>query len=156
MADVSDKRESDREKNALLNADYRHSRRGEKRNEEFARAFAPDVDEAFHVDHSDRDGEDDARQNAARQVLQWAGQEHEHDEHDCGEGELRDLAASARLIRHCRLGRTAIDDEGPADRRAGVGGRYTQDVRVLVNALFEDRRVCAGRRRALRDNHDEA
>ena len=156
MADVPDKRESDREKNALLDADHRHGRRGEKRKEEFARAFAPDVGEALHVDHSDRDREHDARQHAVRQVLQRAGQEHEHDEHDGGEGELRDLAACARLIRHRRLSRAAVDDEGPADRRAGVGGRYTQDVRVLVNALFEDRRVYAGRRRALRDNHDEA
>jgi hypothetical protein len=100
VADVSDKRESHRDKNALLDADYRHGRRGEKPKEEFARAFAPDVGEALHVDHSDRDREHDARQHAVRQVLQRAGQEHKHDEHDSGERELRDLAARARLIGH--------------------------------------------------------
>ena len=112
--------------------------------------------EAFHVDHSEGDREDDARQDAARQVLQRAGKEHEHDKHNDRKGELRDLAARARLIGHCRLGRAAVDHEGPADRRADVGGRYTQDVRVLVNAFFEDRRVYARRRGALCDDHDEA
>src|ERR1700741_4697409 len=73
-----------------------------------------------------------------------------------GEGALRDLAARARLIRHCCLGRAAVDDEGPADRRCGVGGGYAQNVCVFVDAFFEGRRVYARGRRALRDDHDEA
>ena len=137
MADVPDERESDRQQDALLDADRRHGRGGEKRQEEFARAFAPDVRRGLHVDHADRDGEHDARQHAARQVLQRAGQEQEHDQHDGGEDELRDLAARARPIRHSRLGRAAVDDEGPADRRGGVGGRLAQDVGVFVDALSD-------------------
>ena len=156
VADVLDKRESDREKNALFDADRRHGRCGKKRQQEFTRAFAPDVAEALNIDHADRDREHDARQHAVRQVLQRAGQKQEHDKHDGGEGELRDLAARASLIRHCRLGRAAVDDEGPADRRCGVGGGYTQNVCVFVDAFFEDRRVYARGRRALRDDHDEA
>jgi hypothetical protein len=93
VADVPDKRESDREKNALLDADQRHGRRREKRQEEFARAFAPDGPEALNVDHSQGDRKYDARQQAVRQVLQRAGKEHEHDKHDGGESELRDLGS---------------------------------------------------------------
>src|SRR5271157_458818 len=113
VADMLDKRESNREKNALLDADRRHRRCGEKRQEEFARAFAPDVAEALNIDHADRDRKNDARQYAVRQVLQRAGQKQEHDEHDGGEGELRDLASRASFVRHGCLGRAAVDDESP-------------------------------------------
>ena len=109
-----------------------------------------------HVDHADGDGEHDARQNAARQVLQRAGQEHEHDGDDDGEDELRDLAPRARPFRHRRLGRAAVDHEGAAERRGGVGGREPEDVGVLVDALLVLDRIDARRRRALGDDHDEA
>ncbi len=134
----------------------RHRRRGEERQEEFARAFAPDGAQSPHVDHSDRDGEHDAGQHAMRQILQRTGQKQQHDQHDGGEGELGDLAARARLVRHRRLGRAAVDHERPADRRRGVGGRQAQNVRVLVDVLAVNGRVHARRRRALRDDHDEA
>ena len=75
---------------------------------------------------------------------------------DGGEGELRDLAARARLIRHRRLGRAAVDDEGPADRRGGVGGREPRMSAFSSTRSLMLVRVDARRRRALGDDHDEA
>jgi hypothetical protein len=69
VADVLDKRESNCEKDALLDADRGHRHCGEKRQEEFAWAFAPSVAETLHIDHADRDRENDARQHAVRQVF---------------------------------------------------------------------------------------
>jgi hypothetical protein len=120
-----------------------------------ATAFAPDVAEAPYVDHSDGDREHDARQNTMRQILQRAGQKQKHDERYGGESELRDLAARARLARHSRLCRAAVNDKGTAQRRRGVGCRYSQNVRVLVDALLENSRINPRSRRALCDDHDE-
>ena len=69
---------------------------------------------------------------------------------------LRDLAARAGPVRHRGLRRAAVDDEGAAHRRRGVGGGEPEDVRVLVDALLMLRGEDARRRRALRDDHDEA
>ena len=53
-----------------------------ERQVELAGAFAADVAQAGHVDHPDRDREHDGGQHAARQVLQRAGQDQQHQQHD--------------------------------------------------------------------------
>ena len=92
--------------------------------------------DALHVDHADGDREHDARQHAARQILQRARQEQQDDEHDPGEDELGGLASRARPVRHRGLRRTAVDDEGAADRRGRVRRREPKDVGVLVDPLL--------------------
>ena len=126
------------------------------RQQEFAPALLKDVAEALHVDHAGRDREHDARQHAVRQILQRTGQEQEDEKHDPGEGQLRDLASRAGPVRHRRLRRTAVDDEGSADRRGGVRRRKPENVRVLVDALLMLNRVDARSGRALGDDHHEA
>jgi hypothetical protein len=59
--------------------------------------------------------------------------------------ELGELTSCARFVSHGRLGRTAIYDKRPAERRGGVGGRYPQDVRVFVNPLLVHRGIRNGR-----------
>ena len=133
-----------------------HRRGGEKREPELAPALAQDVLQALHVDHADRDGEDDARKHAARQVLQVPGQRDQHDRDDPGEDELGELALRARVVRHGGLGRAAVDDEGAGQRRPGIGGGDAEDVGVLVDVLAMLDRVDARGRRALGDDHHEA
>ena len=70
-------------------------RRRDQRQAELAGALAPDVAQAAHVDEPDGDGEDDRPEDAARQVLQRAGEEEEHERHDAGGREVRHLAAPA-------------------------------------------------------------
>ena len=41
----------------------------------------------------------------------------QHQQHDAGEDELRELAAGTGALGHGGLGRAAVDDEGPAQRR---------------------------------------
>ena len=156
VADMPHQREADRKQDALLDADRHDRRGGEDRQQEFAPALLKDAAEALHVDHADGDREHDARQHAARQILQRTGQKQEDDEHDPGEGELGDLASRARPVRHRRLRRTAVDDEGAADRRGGVRRREPKDVRVLVDPLLMPNGVDARRGRALGDDHHEA
>ena len=69
-----------------------------------------------------------AGQHAARQVLQRAGQEQQHQQHDAGEDQLCDLAARAGAIRHRGLRRAAIDHERPAQRRGRIRRRQAEDV----------------------------
>jgi hypothetical protein len=70
-------------------------RGGDEREKELAGAFAADVSQTPHVDHSDRDREYDGGQHATRQVLKRSGQEQQHEQHDALQHQLRDLAARA-------------------------------------------------------------
>ena len=76
-----------------------------------------------------------AASTRARQVLQRAGQEQQHHQHDACEDQLRELAARARAIRHGGLGRAAVDHERPAHGGGGIRRRQPEDVRVLVDPL---------------------
>ena len=156
VAHMPEQRQSDRQQDALLDADRDNGRRGGDGKIKLARAFAPNVAQTGDVDHADRDREHDAGQHAARQVLQRAGQEQQHQQHDACEYQLRDLAARARAIRHRGLGRAAVDHERPAHRGGGIRGRQPEDVRILVDALVITQRECARCRGALRDDHHEA
>jgi len=73
VSDVPKERKSDRHQDALLDADRNHCRGSEDGKIELARAFVEDCAQTLHVDHPDRDCKHDARQYAARQVMQRAG-----------------------------------------------------------------------------------
>ena len=71
-------------------------------------------------------------------------------------GELGDLTARARPVRHGRLGRAAVDHECAADGRGGVGDGEACDVGIFVDGFAVT--PCEGARGggALGDDHDEA
>ena len=123
VAHVPQQRQDDGHQDALLDADRDDGRCGENRQLELPRAFTANIAQPPHIDHPDRDREHDGGEHAARQVLQWAGEEEQHQQHDAGEDELRDLAARAGAFRHRGLGGTAVDHKGPAHRGRRVGGR---------------------------------
>ena len=135
MAHVSEKRQDDRQQDALLDTDRHDHRGGADSKVELARTFAADVTQASCVDHPDRDREHDGSQHAARQVLQRAGKSQQHQQHNACKYLLCKLAARARAIRHGGLRRTAVDHERPAHSCGGIRGRQPEDVRVLVDPL---------------------
>ena len=75
-----------------------------------------DVDE-LHADQEDDGGED-----RVREVLQRLREEEQHDRHDEGGRQLRDLGVALRLVDHLRLRRAAVHDEGAAEPGGEVGG----------------------------------
>ena len=80
----------------MLNADHRYGRGSREGEKKLAVALAPNVREAFQVDHSDSDSEDDARQHAPRQILKRLGQRQKHDGDDHSEGKLSRLDCARR------------------------------------------------------------
>ena len=104
---------------------------------------------------SQRDDEDDGRQDRARHVGERLCEEQQDDRHARGGRELRHLALAARAVDHRRLRRAAVHDE-----RAGDAGRQARraeahEVDVLVEAVAELRGVGPGGRGALREDDDE-
>jgi hypothetical protein len=89
------------------------------------------------------------------QILQRPSQRDEHDHDQPGENKLRKLATGPGVVGHGRLGRTAIDDEGPRKRGAGIGRREAENVGILVHTFLVPQGINPGSRGALRDDHDE-
>ena len=97
MAHVPEERQSDRQQDALLDADRDNCRRGDDGKIKLARAFAANIAQTLYVDHPERDRKHDAGQHAARQILERAGQEQQHQQHDACKYQLCDwLRAPAR------------------------------------------------------------
>ncbi len=90
-----------------------------------------------------------------RQVLQRPRQRNQHDDNQSRKGQLRELAACAGVVGHCRLRRTAVDNKCSGDRGSRIGYREPQNVSVLVDALLVTLGVDARSRRALGDDHHE-
>jgi len=116
---MPEERQSHGQQDALLDADRDNCRRSDEGKIKLARAFAANVTQTRHIDHPERNCEHDARQPAAWQVSERAGQNQQHQQYDARKYELCDLAARTRAIRHCSLRRAAIDNERPAHRSGG-------------------------------------
>jgi hypothetical protein len=156
VAHVPEERQSDRQQDALLNADRENCRRGADGTVKFARTFAANVTQFRHVDHSDRDREHNTSQHAARQVLQRAGQEQQYQQRDGRKYQLGDLAARADAICHGGLRRAAVYHECSAHGGSCIRSWQPEDIRVLVDALVMAHGKSVRRGGALRDYHHEA
>ena len=94
VADVPKNRKGNRQQDALFDADRNNRRSSDHREIKFPRAFAANIAQTRHIDHPHRYREHNARQHTARQVLKGAGEEQQHEEHDAGESQVRDLAGA--------------------------------------------------------------
>ena len=140
MAHVPEKRQSHGQHDALLDPDRHDDGGGDDRKVELTWTFPADVAQPGQVDHSQRDREDDCRQHGARQVLQRAGQGEQHQQHDAGKYQLRELAA--REGEGGRLGRrpVALPPVGQDfDGRRGAASRVG-DVEDVADRLPGDGR----------------
>ena len=55
--------------------------------------------------------------------------------HDAGGGHLGELALAAGIVDHLGLGRAAVDDERPGERRGDVRRAEADQVDVLVESF---------------------
>jgi hypothetical protein len=79
---------------------------------------------------------DDGRQHGLGLVGQRGGEEQQHQQHDPGGDEQRELRAPAGTVDHLRLGRASIDDEGAGETGTDVGQRETVQIGGLTEALI--------------------
>ena len=94
-----------------------------------------------------RDGEHDGGQRGAWQVLQWAGPDHQHQQHDAGKYQLCNLASRARAIPYGSLRRAAVDHERSADAGASIAATSSALNRAssAANSSSLARRISASR-----------
>ncbi len=155
VPEVVDDRDDDRDRDALLHADEHDARRGDAGHGEFEATHPVDAAHAVDVHQVDTDHEHDRGERRQREVGQRPGEQDEDEQHHNRRTHLGQLAASARAVRDLRLGRAAVDDEGPGERRREVRDSEPHEVGVLVHVLLVARRVRPRSRGALRQDHDE-